>query len=80
MIAKQPRVTELASKENGKQRMYVQLSAFWHFPDFIDVKFISLGSNRSSIAVYSRSRFGYSDFGVNKKRVKTWLLALDGAP
>lgn len=76
MIAKQTRVTLLLSEKNGEQRVYVQLSNFWHFPDFIDVKFVALNSNQSSLSIYSRSQFGYSDLGVNKKRVKQWLLAL----
>jgi len=76
MISKQPRVTLLLSKKNGRQRVYVQLSAFWHFPDFIDAKFIVINSKRSSLEIYSRSYFGYSDFGVNKKRIKQWILAL----
>lgn len=76
LIKEQPRVKELRSIKNGDQRTYVQLSNFWHFPDFIDVKFIPLSSHRSSLAIYSRSRFGYGDFGVNKRRVKHWLLLL----
>lgn len=76
MISKQPRVTLLMSQKNGKRRVYVQLSTFWHFPDFIDVKFIALNSKQSSLEIYSRSYFGYSDLGVNKKRVEQWILAL----
>jgi len=32
---------------------------------------------RSTIAIYSRSRFGYGDMGVNEARVTAWLRALD---
>ncbi|MHA3978581.1 DUF1499 domain-containing protein [Halovulum sp. GXIMD14794] len=32
---------------------------------------------RASIALYSRSRFGYGDMGVNEARVTAWMRALD---
>lgn len=32
---------------------------------------------RATIALYSRSRFGYGDMGVNEQRVTAWLQALD---
>jgi len=31
----------------------------------------------SGLIIYSRSRYGRSDFGVNRSRVKAWLAALD---
>jgi uncharacterized protein (DUF1499 family) len=74
LIAKQPRVTLL--KSQGAQYQYVQRSAFFRFPDIIDVEFIALSSERSSINIFSRSVYGYSDFGVNRKRVQQWVSAL----
>lgn len=32
---------------------------------------------RSTIAIYSRSRFGYGDMGVNEARVNAWLASID---
>ena len=74
MIAQQPRTHLLGTRQN--QLAYVQYSAFWHFPDFIDVKFIQLGKDKSTLMIMSRSVFGHSDFGVNKKRVQSWVQAL----
>jgi uncharacterized protein (DUF1499 family) len=51
---------------------YVQRSAFFAFPDYISVRFIDTDAG-STLAVFSRSRFGQSDLGVNKKRVTRWL-------
>lgn len=76
MLQSQPRVSLLDSRNEGKNRVYVQLSTWWNFPDFINVRFISLDSKHATLAVFSHSSFGYSDFGVNEKRVTAWLNAL----
>lgn len=52
---------------------YVQTSALFAFPDYISVKFIEIDANTSTLAVFSRSRLGKNDLGVNKKRVTAWL-------
>lgn len=52
---------------------YVQRSTVFAFPDYISVKILDAGGGRSSLAVFSRSRIGKSDLGVNEKRVDRWL-------
>jgi uncharacterized protein (DUF1499 family) len=47
-----------------------------NFPDTISVRFYALEENRSTLAVYSRSHYGYYDLGVNRRRVQSWLLEL----
>ncbi|MEO1276597.1 MAG: DUF1499 domain-containing protein [Pseudomonadota bacterium] len=47
---------------------YVQRSALIGFPDYISVETVEGG-----IAIWSRSRYGHSDLGVNEKRVRAWL-------
>jgi uncharacterized protein (DUF1499 family) len=37
---------------------------------------IPLGPSRSSVAVYSRSRYGEYDFHKKRKRVEKWLFLL----
>jgi uncharacterized protein (DUF1499 family) len=32
--------------------------------------------DRSSLAIYSRSRYGRGDFGTNRRRVERWLSQL----
>jgi uncharacterized protein (DUF1499 family) len=54
----------------------VQKSALFRFADDIDVQVIPLGEDRSTVAIYSRSRVGYSDLGVNRKRVERWLATI----
>ena len=52
---------------------YVQTSSLFAFPDYISVRFIEIDAGTSTLAVFSRSRLGQSDLGVNKKRVTSWL-------
>jgi uncharacterized protein (DUF1499 family) len=56
--------------------VYIQHSQLFRFPDIITVEFVPLDSTRSSIAVYSRSRYGEYDFATNRKRVEKWLALL----
>ena len=70
------RVTRLAQEEDGLWVTYVQRSNLMRFPDYISVRFIDLADGKATLAIYSRSRFGRSDLGVNKARVKSWISAL----
>ncbi len=91
MIQNQPRVEVLADDRlpgEGSNRVmegivtYVQRSAVFGFPDYISVRFVAAGRSddgqlASTLVVFSRSRLGQSDLGVNGKRVNAWLDALD---
>ena len=60
----------------GLSARYVEYSPLFRFPDIIDVEVVSAGAKASTLAIYSRSVFGYWDFDVNKSRVDRWLAAL----
>lgn len=75
LIAEQPR-TSLLSESSTGQLDVVQRSGFVGFPDIITVRFYSLGNDRSTLALYSRSQYGHWDLGVNRRRVQTWLREL----
>lgn len=78
-IKTQPRVKLLQENLETKHFQYVQRSKIFRFPDIIDVQFVSLANNKSSLYMFSRSVYGYSDLGVNCKRLKHWLgFANDG--
>jgi uncharacterized protein (DUF1499 family) len=80
VIAEAPRTTLLNRSADGLRLTLVQRSALLRFPDYIDVSIQPApGGNGdgSTIAIYSRSRFGYSDLGVNRKRVEDWIAALE---
>ncbi len=66
----------LVSEFEHRRAVYIQHSAIFRFPDIVTVEFVALGPERSGVAVYSRSRYGRYDFGVNRKRVEHWLFQL----
>jgi uncharacterized protein (DUF1499 family) len=76
MIAAEPRVIEVAQNMQHRRSVYVAHTPVLGFPDLVTVEFVALGSDRSSIALYSRSRYGRSDFATNRRRVERWLSQL----
>ena len=75
MIAENPAILVVSEFEH-RRAVYIQRSPIFRFPDIITVEFVALASERSSVAVYSRSRYGRYDFGKNRKRVERWLFLL----
>lgn len=76
VIAAEYRITMLASNAEQTQMTYVQRSPVMHFPDIINVKLIDLDDHHSTIAIYSAAIYGYSDNGVNQRRITLWLQRL----
>jgi uncharacterized protein (DUF1499 family) len=76
VVAEAPRTKLLGQSDHGMRQSLVQRSAVFRFPDYIDVSVLPAGGDGSTIAIYSRSRFGYSDMGVNRRRVEDWMTAL----
>lgn len=46
------------------------------FPDFVTMKLVETEGG-TALTIFSRSKYGYSDMGVNKSRVEAWLEALE---
>ena len=80
VLAGQPRVELLAGNSESWQYDYIARSARFRFPDIITVRFIPISSSRSTLAIYSRSIYGRSDFGVNRERIEAWLRLLGEGP
>jgi len=70
-----PRTSVVAGDLESLTITYVQRSRFIGFPDYVTVKAVAL-ERGAALIVYSRSRYGRSDFGVNRTRVEAWLAAL----
>jgi hypothetical protein len=71
----QPRTFLLAAFDDQLQAHYVARSARANFPDLIAFQI----TPDSMPLLYSRSIYGTLDFGVNRRRLVTWLTALDTA-
>ena len=69
----EPRVEQV--REGDGQVELVQRSKLFRFPDFITVQAFDVDGG-AALAIYSRAVIGYSDIGVNRKRVMGWLDAL----
>jgi len=76
VIASEERVTKVESTDRDRTERYIQRSRLMGFPDTIVVRFFERPGGRSTLALYSRSQLGKSDFGVNRARIARWLEKL----
>lgn len=67
--------TQVEQKGAGQVEL-VQRSAIFRFPDYITAQAVAVEGG-ASLCVFSRSKIGHSDLGVNAKRVRGWLEALE---
>jgi hypothetical protein len=74
----QPRTRVVAGDVDGLMITYVQRSRFIGFPDYLTVKAVATEGG-AGLIIYSRARYGRSDFGVNRARVEAWMAALGQA-
>lgn len=79
VLSNEPRVKLLESDEPHLQFEFVQRTAVFRFPDRITVRFVPLADGHSTLAVYSRSIYGWSDLGTNRRRIERWLTLLEDA-
>lgn len=75
VITNEPRTTII--KEAPDYFQVVQISLIFRFRDYVHIKLLADGSRQSTFALYSYSKLGYSDLGVNEKRGKRWISALE---
>lgn len=76
IMSAQEGLVSAVSDRDARRFIYIQHSPVLRFPDVITVEFVPLAVSRSSIAIYSRSRYGEYDFRKNRKRVERWLALL----
>ena len=73
----QERTELLANTNDGQLLTFVQRTKLIAYPDYITLKITPEGTG-SKVSMFSRSRFGYRDFGVNKLRVINWIDGIRG--
>ena len=77
-------VSEVALAEPGtslldrgqEQDRYLVRTRFMRFPDTVAVEVFDRGQDSSTVALYSRSQIGRSDFGVNRRRLERWVARI----
>jgi uncharacterized protein (DUF1499 family) len=79
VAALQPRTYLSAAYPDRLQADWVVRSAAFNFPDLVTAQVTPDGADAATLVLYSRSVYGYSDLGVNRRRVTAWLAALDQA-
>jgi len=73
VLSRQPSTRVVASDEEARQFDIETLTPLIGFPDRVTVRFLETPDGGSTLAVYSRSYYGKSDLGANKKRIDAWL-------
>ncbi len=76
VAAAELRTFQAALYPDRLQAHYVARSAVFNFPDLILVQVQPAGPDNSTLIVYSRSVYGHSDLGVNRKWLDIWLADL----
>ena len=79
VFSAEPRVVLAREDAEAGQLEFVQRSPIFRFPDTITIAVVPAGKDKSALAIYSRAKIGYRDFGVNKKRIEHWLDLLQAA-
>jgi uncharacterized protein (DUF1499 family) len=75
----QPRTFRAAAYPDARQIHWVVRSAVFNFPDLVTAQAMPHDRAGSTLLLYSRSVYGYGDFGVNRQRLTAWLAALNHA-
>jgi uncharacterized protein (DUF1499 family) len=78
VAASMPRSFPLARFPARNQAQWVVRSALMNYPDIVVAEAVQVAGG-SGLWLYSRSLIGWSDMGVNRARVMTWLEALEAA-
>ncbi|HUI34573.1 MAG TPA: DUF1499 domain-containing protein [Stellaceae bacterium] len=73
VIASERGVVQVEDQPAAQRIVFIQHTPLLRFPDIVTVEFVALAPDRSSVAIYSRARYGRGDFGTNRRRVLRWL-------
>lgn len=71
----EPRTRVLAGAPEEGLVTFEQRSRLVGFPDYVSVRAEPAGQG-ARVTLWSRSRYGYGDMGVNRARLERWTAAL----
>ncbi|WP_165820229.1 DUF1499 domain-containing protein [Microvirga sp. KLBC 81] len=74
VVLSQPNTSLLET--SAEQDRFLVRTKLMRYPDTVVAQVIALDEGHSTLALYSRSQIGRSDFGVNRRRIERWLAAL----
>ncbi len=74
-VAEVEGATQIAGDLTEGFATYVQRTRLMGYPDAISIRLTPVDEG-TRVEIFSRSRFGRSDFGVNAARVDRWLAAI----
>lgn len=69
VVAAERSWSKVESDAEALRLRFVATTGLMRFKDDVDIEIIPIDESRSTLAIYSRSRVGYSDLGANRKRV-----------
>jgi uncharacterized protein (DUF1499 family) len=76
VVSAQPRTVIVEEDASRMALEAYQKTPLLHFTDDATIEAMPLGSRHSTLALYSRSRVGYTDFGTNRRRARLWLAEI----
>ena len=78
-VDKSPNIQTRTLDPENAQYDFIERTPVMRFPDIITVRIFPAGDGGSTLAIYSRSVYGHSDLGANRKRVERWLAVISPA-
>ncbi|MCP8937055.1 DUF1499 domain-containing protein [Alsobacter sp. SYSU M60028] len=73
VILADPGARQVAEATPGRGDRFVVRTPVWRFPDTVDVMVLPVAGGGATVAIYSRSLLGRSDFGANLARIRGYL-------
>ncbi len=77
VVQADPRTELVSGEAAGCCLQFRARSCLLGLPDLISVRLVELTDGRASLAIFSRARYGLYDLGVNRRRVRRWLLGIE---
>lgn len=74
LIGEQPDIKILSETKTSFELVVRTKWVGW--PDHVSIHILPASVSGSTLAIYSRSNYGRSDFDVNRARIEGWLLRL----